>query len=227
MIWDSETSTLSSSTPSTDRTTGLSASTGSHKKDCGAGQEELWQSWQTWLLEQSDPAGKEFAVIVAADHRDAQQLREFMEWLTDQQVVHWTLTEETANDPRKAVEALLQTYLNEINDPTISEVARKAAESDVLRERVRVLEEALRKIADNEAMPAFEYSVKWGEVPMAPRSHALAALLSPAAATEGGEGAHEFVETDVMDRGVRAHYPMRCQVCGEHFSNPRHQKQPS
>lgn len=150
------------------------------------GQEELWQSWQTWLLEQSDPAGKEFAVIVAADHRDAQQLREFMEWLTDQQVVHWTLTEETANDPRKAVEALLQTYLNEINDPTISEVARKAAESDVLRERVRVLEEALR----DRAYTLHVFANHPDAFPC-PREDCqeVDALVSPAAATEGGEGA--------------------------------------
>lgn len=119
---------------------------------------------------------------LAADYRDAQQFREFMGWLTDVQVVHWTLTEETANDPRKAVEALLQIYLNEINDPAISEVARKAADSDVLRERVRVLEETLRDI-----VRLHDLHGDWARVDT--MADIARALLSPAVATDGGEGA--------------------------------------
>lgn len=72
---------------------------------------------------------------------------DFMEWLTDLQVVHWTLTEETKNDPKKAVEALLQTYLNEINDSAISEVARKARDYDALTTELQAAREALREIA--------------------------------------------------------------------------------
>lgn len=88
-------------------------------------------------------------------HTAARVYREFMEWLTDQQVVHWTLTEETADDPIKAVSALLQTQLQEFEDPAISKTAAAA----------RVGKEALERIADREGMPWPEYRKKWGLIP--------------------------------------------------------------
>lgn len=60
------------------------------------------------------------------------QCEEFMDWLTDQQIVHWTLTEETKDDPIAAVKALLQTQLDETYDPRISALAAKAALADDL-----------------------------------------------------------------------------------------------
>ena len=51
-----------------------------------------------------------------------------------------------------------------------------------------VAREALEKIVDRESMPAFQYSVKWGELPMRPEEQARAALRS---LTEGGQAAGE------------------------------------
>lgn len=76
--------------------------------------------------------------------RERDQLRaerdDFMEWLTDQQVVHWTLTNETKDNPKAAVKSLLQTFLREMEDPQISEIAAKAAELDAALSRLAAAE---------------------------------------------------------------------------------------
>ena len=84
--------------------------------------------------------GRRFAVAVMdeeadadriiSNHEKAHKYDEFLEWITDQQVVHWTLSEENADDPIKGVTALLKQQLDESYDPKVSTIAAKAKLAD-------------------------------------------------------------------------------------------------
>lgn len=72
-----------------------------------------------------------------ADHAAIEGLRAkaalydtFMDWLTDQQIINWTLTKENENDPIEGVKAIINQMLAEFKDPAISKIAAKAALAD-------------------------------------------------------------------------------------------------
>jgi hypothetical protein len=96
--------------------------------------------------------GAEYDALV--DERDdlQEKLVEALHWkaaVDDAGVIHWTLTSETANNPRKAIGALLDTVSNSALDPAVSRDAAKLRDTHLHRAETaeRELEAAKRDAA--------------------------------------------------------------------------------
>src|SRR3990167_9573477 len=66
-----------------------------------------------------------------AELEDARAVAEtWKQAITDVAVLHWVLSEDNANDPRKMLDDIYRQILTEVNDPEISRIAAKAALAD-------------------------------------------------------------------------------------------------
>jgi hypothetical protein len=110
---------------------------------------------------------------IAALEAELEEAKRWKDAVDDAGVVHWTLTSETANDPRKAIGALLDTNAQWALDPAISSDAAHLRDTHLHRAETAALELAderkrrkmwqARAEAAGVAMALFASCIKGGE----------------------------------------------------------------